>query len=382
MPLDIDRDWTDEFPILQQMAFFNHAGVAPISGRAARAMRDYVQQATDKAYVGSGWYARADKIREMAARLIGARSGWEIAFVSNTSSGLSLVAKGMRWQPGDEVVITNIEFPANRYPWVDLKHQGVKVVEVERRPDGSIDPEDLHEAVTNHTRVVAISHVQFASGQRMDLRAISDLVHQARGYLCVDAIQSVGAMPVDVRAMGIDFLAADGHKWLLGPEGAGIFYCRQELIEDLHPGVVGWRNMVDAQDYLNYRYDFRGDAVRFEPGSLNIPGVLALGASIEMFLELGMEAVWRRIEGLTTRLCDGLSAKGYHVISPRGDPRQRSGIVVFEPAAEAGKPAPAKIVADLEKQGIIIVLRDGRLRASPHFYNTLQQIDQLIHALP
>jgi len=376
-------DLSDEFPILRHLVFFNHAGVGPISGRAAVAMRKYADQAKSKAYYGAGWYARAKGVKELAARLMGAAGEDEIAFIANTSTGLSLVAKGLDWHKGDQVVITNVEYPANRYPWEDLKRWGVEVVEVRQTTDGRIDVADVLNAITDRTRVVAISHVQYASGHCIDLRPISDAVHQVGGYLCVDAIQSLGVMPVDVDAMGIDFLSADGHKWLVSPEGCGVFYCRGALIEKLHPNVVGWMNMVDSSNYGDYNFEFEPTAKRFEPGSYNIPSILAMGESLELLLEIGIDTVWERIEAITARLCDGLSRKGYRVFSPRGD-GERSGIVVFEPPEGVMRriPPPGQIVADLEKQGIVIVMREGRLRASPHFYNTSEQIDTLINALP
>lgn len=376
-------DFAAEFPVLNELAFFNHAGVAPISGRAANALRAYAEQAERWAYHKQGWYRRVREVKQSAARLIGAAGESEIAFIPNTSTGLATVAKGIDWRKGDHVVITNVEYPANRYPWEDLKRFGVEVIEVKQLPDGRIDPDDLADAVTDRTRIVSVSHVQYASGCRIELRPIADMVHQVGGYLCVDAIQSVGAMPVDVEAMGVDFLAADGHKWMLGPEGCGILYVREDLCELLHPNVVGWMNMVDAGNYGDYRFEFEKDARRFEPGSYNLPGIFAMGASIELLLEYGVANVWSRIERLTTRLCDGLSAKGYRVFSPRGE-GERSGIVIFDPpAASAGeKAALQRIVTDLEQRDIVIVVREGRLRASPHFYNNEEQIDALIDALP
>ncbi|MCC7144912.1 MAG: aminotransferase class V-fold PLP-dependent enzyme [Phycisphaeraceae bacterium] len=373
-------NWEDEFPILREWAFFNHAGVGPISARAARAMAEYARQAAAQAYVGSGWYARLKPLRQALARLIGAGGPEEIAFTPNTSTGLALVARGLPWRKGDQVVTTAVEFPANRYPWEDLKRQGVELVEVRQGDDGRIDGEDVLEAITDRTRVVALSHVQFSTGFRMNLRPISDMAHRAGGYLCVDAIQSLGALPVDVQAMGIDFLSADGHKWLLGPEGAGFFYCRQDLLEVLHPAVVGWRNVVHAQDYDHYRFELRPDAERFEPGTLNIPGLLGLAASVDLLLELGIAQVWAKLESLTDRLGTGLAAKGYTVFSPRAKAAEKSGIVSFSPPA--GSPPLPAIVAALENEKIVVVTRAGRLRASPHFYNTFAQIDRLLSALP
>ncbi|MEO0964834.1 MAG: aminotransferase class V-fold PLP-dependent enzyme [Planctomycetota bacterium] len=371
------------YPATGELVFLNHAAVAPISADAADRLRWYADQASSRAYVGAGWYREIERVRGMAAELIGAEaSGEEIAFVPNTSTGLALVAQGLDWRPGDRVVITDVEYPANRYPWQHLtRARGVEVVEVAQREDWRIHAEDVLAAIDERTRVVSLSSVQFASGHRIGLRPIADAVHAVGGYLCVDGIQSVGVLPVDVAAEGIDFLAADGHKWLLGPEGAGVFYCRRELTDRLTPAVVGWLNMVDAENYLDYRYEFREDAKRFEPGTWNIPGILALGASMRLLLETGTDAVWANVEALTTRACEGLTEQGYHVVTPRDEPGERSGIVVFErPGATPAE--HRKIANDLERRGVVIALRGGRLRVSPHAYNTAEEIDRLIDAMP
>jgi len=371
------------FPIVERMDFFNHAGVAPISPAAAEALRVYARQAAEQVYIGSGWYRRAQEVKAAAARLINAAGPHEIAFIPNTSTGLAQVANGLPLGEGDRVVITNVEYPANRYPWEHLaRTRGVELFEVKQQPDGRIDVEDVIDAITDRTRVVALSHVQYASGFRIDLKAISDVTRQVPGtcYLCVDAIQSVGVLPVDVQALGIDFLAADGHKWMLGPEGCGIFYCREDLAPLLTPTVVGWMCMENAGDYGNYQYALLPDARRFEPGSWNIPGIVALGASLDLLLSVGIEEVWSRVQALTARLCDGLCTKGYRLFSPRRTEAERSGIVIFEPGDD--KPPAQQIVDDLGKQHIVIVTREGRLRASPHYYNTVEQIDRLLDALP
>ncbi len=380
---DVPLDLPAEFPILGELAFFNHAGVAPISRRAGDALRSYAEQAQRFAYFQRNWHRRVREVKRLAARLISAKDESEIAFVPNTSTGISTIAKGIAWKPGDNVIITNVEYPANRYPWEDLARFGVKLIETPQLPDGRIDPEDLADAITDHTRIVAVSHVQYASGCRTDLKPISEMVHQVGGYLCVDAIQSVGALPVDVQAMGVDFLIADGHKWMLGPEGCGFMYVRDDLVELLHPNIVGWMNMVDAGNYGNYRFQFLKDARRFEPGSYNLPGIFALGASLELIMETGIETIWSRIEALTDRLCAGLKAKGYRVFSPRNS-GEKSGIIAFDPPRDTERSTPplTTIIGDLERQGIVIVIREGRLRASPHFYNSEAQIDQLIDALP
>ena len=379
VPLDLAA----EFPILGELVFLNHAGVAPLSRRAADALRAYAGEAERSAYFRQGWYERVREVKALAARLLGARGEAEIAFVANTSTGLATVAKGLAWEPGDEVVVSDVEYPANRYPWQDLARFGVRMVEVPERDDGRIDAGDVIAALSERTRIVSLSEVQYASGFRIGLRPISEAVHRVGGLLCVDAIQSLGALPVDVEALGIDFLSADGHKWLLGPEGCGILYVREALVERLHPNVVGWMNMVDAGNYGDYRFELLPDARRFEPGSYNLPGIFALGASLGLLLEVGQGAVWRRIEALTARLCGGLAQRGYRVLSPRGE-GERSGIVSFAPPAPDVRTTPPAqaIVAALEARGIVIVVREGRLRASPHFYDGTEQIDRLLEALP
>jgi selenocysteine lyase/cysteine desulfurase len=254
---------------------------------------------------------------------------------------------------------------------------------VRQRHDWRIDPRDVEQAITPRTRLVSLSHVQYVSGYRLDLRPVADAVHAVGGYLCVDAIQSLGAIPVDVQDQGVDFLAADGHKWLLAPEGCAIFYVRAERVSHLHPSVIGWMSVIGARNYGDYRFELHADARRFEPGSYNVPGILALGASLDFLLAIGLKNIEARIGVLTERLCDGLAARGYRVRSPRGT-GERSGIVTFDPPpSELRTTPPAReIVADLEKKGSVIALREGHLRASPHFYNREEQIDRLIERLP
>lgn len=380
LPISVEQ----EFPVLGHVAWLNHAGVSPICARAAKMLRWYTDEASLRCYLPSNWHKMAIDVKQYAARLLNAQSAREIAFIPNTSTGIALVANGIAWNRGDNVVITSVEFPSNRYPWENLKRLGVDLIEVKPQPDGRIDVEDVCDAITDRTRVVAISHVQYGSGHRINLRPIADMVHQAGGYLSVDAIQSLGAFPVDVEAMGIDFLSADGHKWLLSPEGAGIFYCRQDLAPLLHPAIVGWMNVVDPHNHGDYHFQFQSDARRFEPGAMNIPGILAMGESIKLVLEVGIHEIAARIDALTTRLCEKLEAKEYRVFSPRRLPDERSGILVFDPPYPDTRITPSveQIIADLEKRGTYIVVREGRLRCSPHFYNTVEQIDALVEALP
>lgn len=346
-----------------------------MSARAAAAMREYADESSTIAYLSGTRWKRIEVIRGVAAKMINADAE-EIAFIKNTSEGIAFVANGLEWQPGDEVVSAAIEYPANVYPWMDLaQRKGIKHIMVPER-EGRVLAEDLFNAVTPRTKVLALSHVEYASGYRNDLAAIGKFCRERGILFCVDAIQSIGAMPVDVKAMHVDFIAACGHKWMLGPEGLGIFYCRREIIPRVHP-EVGSMNVVNHMDFANFDLTLKNDARRFECGTHNIPGIFGLGASLGMFLELGMDLVWARIQALTTLLVEGVQSKGYHVFSPRGA-HESSGIVSFY-----SKTIPhGGIIKDLEAKKIIVIERSGRLRATPHFYQDASHIRALVDALP
>jgi selenocysteine lyase/cysteine desulfurase len=307
----------------------------------------------------------------------------EIAFIKNTSEGISVVARGIEWQWGDVIVTTGVEYPANIYPWMDVvRSHGAKLVMVPEEPSptgGRAVPIEkiLQAAEDPRCRLIALSHVEYASGQRHDLARIGKFCRENNKLFAVDAIQTLGILPVDVQAMNIDYLSADGHKWLLGPEGAGLFYCRRELIERTRPLMLGWMNVIDAQNFGDYNYTLKNDAGRFECGSYNIPGLLALKVSLEMLLSLGTENLANRLHALGERLIKGLTAKGYAIVSPRAV-GQWSGAVSFTSAIHDH----TKIVRALRKDHRIeIALREGRLRVSPHFYNTEAQIDHLLEVL-
>jgi cysteine desulfurase / selenocysteine lyase len=226
--------------------------------------------------------------------------------------------------------------------------------------------------------VVTVSAVQFASGYRTDLVTLGRICKEKGVLFCVDAIQALGAMPLDVRAMNIDFLSADGHKWLCGPEGCGIFYCNSSLIGHLKPLMAGWLCMVDALDFGNYRFEFLDSARKFDTGSYNLAGILGLGASIQMMLDVGIDKISAHILMLTDRMVTRLRDKGYRVISSRRS-GEASGIVAFISDVHDH----AKIQKHLQAEHrIVIAVREGRLRSSPHLYNTIEEIDRMVEVLP
>lgn len=366
----------EAFPVTRNFNFQNHAAIAPISQRAAAALIHFAEVARDHAYLGESFPKQAARIRALAAKLIGANTD-EVTFCKNTSEGLSFVANGLQWNTGDNVVLANVEFPANVFPWMNLRARGVRLKMVVEE-NGRIPLDKMLAAIDNRTRVVTISAVQYLSGFRADLAALGEVCRERGVFFCVDAIQALGAVPIDVSAMNVDFLAADGHKWLCAPEGAGIFFCTKSLLDHLRPSTVGWMSMKETPNFGDCVFEFHDDARRFDAGSYNMPGIYALGAAIELILEVGVGAIHERLISLTDRLVDGVRVKGYRITTPR-QPGEKSGIVTFFSDAKD----LAQIQNHLQREHrIIIALRDDRLRASPHFYNTEEEIDQLIEMLP
>ncbi len=372
-------DWEalrQEFPITRNYNFQNHAAVAPVCRRAAQAARDQLTCAEESAYLTGQFHKHLEYVRGQAAQLIGANPD-EVTFIKNTTEGINFVANGLNWNTGDNIVTTNAEFPANIYPWQALHPRGVQLNMV-LEEDGRIPLDQLIETINSRTRLVAISSVQFASGFRTDLATLGEYCQSKGVLLSVDAIQSVGAMPIDVKAMHIDFLSADGHKWMCGPEGLGIFYVSKELQGHLRPSCVGWRSVKNWRDFAHYRLEFHDDIRRYDGGSYNLTGVYALGAAIELLLEIGIEHIASRIMALTNRLVAGVRDKGYRVISSR-EPAEASGIVAFVSDVHDQEHIQRHLQAE---HRVVIALRNGRLRASPHFYNSEKEIDQLIELLP
>ena len=370
-------EWQTEFPVTKSYIYMNHAGVAPLSRRVRNAMIGFVEDATVNGAVNvESWVETAEACRAVAAQLINANTT-EVAFMKNTTQGILIAANGIDWREGDNVVTTAVEFPANVYPWWSLKERyGVETRMVSER-NGSIYLDDIVDAIDERTRVVTISHVEFASGFRNNIKAIGEICQERDIWFVVDAIQSLGAIEVDVKSSHIDILAADGHKWLLAPEGAAIFYCTNDKLERLINTNVGWASVVNPRDFLNYDLTQKPDATRFEEGSYNSIGLYGLKAAIELLLEVGISNIETYVLELTAGLIKGLKAKGYHVITPEKD-SDRSGIVVFE----STRHTPAELYALLHKKNIITAERGSGVRVSPHFYNTESEIARLLETLP
>jgi selenocysteine lyase/cysteine desulfurase len=366
------------FPVSSRLVYLNHAGVAPISTRVEEAMRRYLAHASESgAFDYAATYdAEIERVRGRAAVLLGATPG-EIAFVKNTTEGLGLVATGLDWRPGDVVLSCDLEYPSNVYPWWALRARGVET-RLLRGRDGVLPPETVAEAIAEpRVRLLTLSSVEFGSGARNDLVALGRLCQERGVLFCVDAIQSLGALPLDVAESGIDFLAADGHKWLLGPEGCGIFYCARRVLDRVRPRIVGWRSVARDHDFDTYQTELKANAGRFEEGTPNTAGIFGLGAAIDLALELGVDAIAARVLALSKQLADALADRGATLLSPRTD-ALRSGIVSFRWRDEE----PARSVARLRAAGVFAVARRGGIRASPHYYNHEGDLERLLRALP
>lgn len=365
--------YRSEFPISQEWAYLNHAAVAPLPVRVVQKMTAFLQ-ARQKGELGlESWPPRTTvEARALAARLLHAAPE-EIAFLGCTSDGLNLAASTLPIAPGDNVILCNMEFPANVYPWLNLQRRGVEV-RIVPHDGGGLTARRLAEHIDQRTRVVAVSSVQFLSGFRADLPALADLAHQVSAYLVVDAIQSLGAVPMDVRAAGVDILAANGAKWLMAPIGITILYMRKELIEQLQPTYAYYTAITHREPYLEYDWTLLPDARRFEPSSPNVVGLHGLHAALSLLLEVGIERIYAHILDLTDRLIAGLDALGLEILTPRPH-EQRAGIVSFRTADVPGD------FARLQEARVCVSQREGYIRVSPHFYNIPEEIDRLLEVL-
>lgn len=370
-------DWTAlraELPVTRRWAFFDHAALAPLTARALQALNAYAADLAENGDVNeSHWVKRVEEVRRLFGRLLNC-DPLDVAFVKNTSEGIGLVAEGFPWRPGDNVVTAAEEYPANIYPWMNLAARGVALRRVASR-GARVELDDLRAALDGRTRLVTLSMVEYASGFRNDLDAVGQLCRERGIAFFVDAIQGLGVLPLDVAKTPVDFLAACGHKWLLGAQGAAVLYVRRELLDRLHPVGVGWNSVAGARDFSTIDFTLKPHAGRYESGTLNVAGITALGASLELLLELGVPALAARIREVTDYLCERAPAAGLAVFSSR-QPEETSGIVSLAAPGDL-----RDLVRRCRDAGIVINRRAGRLRVSPHAYNTTEEIDRLLEVL-
>ena len=322
----------------------------------------------------STWRKRVEDARNSGAELLGATRD-EIAVIRNTTEGINLVAEGMDWREGDNVVTLASEFPSNLYPWMNLASRGVETRLVPC-DDERLDLNRVAELCDERTRIVSASWVGYATGWRNDIAALAELAHDMGALFFLDAIQALGVFPLDVAKTPIDFLAADGHKWLLSPEGAGLFYLRREHIDRLRPVGVGWNSVVHAGDFTNTSFQLKSNAERYEGGSHGLSGIVGLAATLEWMLPFGVDRIAERLLQVTDEVCNRLQASGARIASCR-DGERRSGIVAFEIPGQD----PREVQRRCRDRNVIVNCRAGRVRISPHAYTNDDDIDRLLQAV-
>lgn len=363
-----------EFPISNQLIYLNHAAVAPWPKSTSEAVRLFAEQNT--AY-GSHYYLdwlKTEKtIRQQLKTLLNAPSDSDIALVKNTSEALSFVAYGLAWNKGDNIVSSNEEFPSNRIPWESLANQGVELKQADLL-SASTPEEALFSLVDSNTRLLSISSIQFTSGLRVDLEKIGQFCKENDILFCIDAIQSLGAVEFDVQAYQADFVMADGHKWMFGPEGLGVFYTNPDSRSKLKLTQYGWHMMENIHNYENKPWEIHPTAQRFECGSPNMLGIHAWSASLAVLLELGMDKVEVGILENVAYLTDKISNHPQLKLLSNPQAKLKSGIVLFKHNTIDNN----QLYKHLQSHGVVCALRGGGIRFSPHFYHEKEELDRAI----
>ena len=362
------------FPVAENFNYLNHAAVGILPVPTRDAIVEFVDAHATAGILGVFPYdLRLAEYRAEVARYIGADAD-EIAILRNTGDGANVIAGGLRWQAGDEIILGDNEFPSNAYPWLACRHHGVNVRMIETDRE-RLTPDVLRKYLSKRTRVVTVSWVSFADGYRHDLAALAQVAHEQGAIFCVDVMQALGAFELNAREMDIDAIYAGGAKWLMALQGVSFLYVRQSLIEQLRLASPGWRSAANLWDFLNYDQPRVPNASRFEGGTLNFVGALSLAKSIEVLSRAG-DRIAEHVLRLTDRLCDGLRRMNAEIHSDRR-PETSSGIVTFNiPQCD-----PIELGRILQKEKIITTYRTNGIRISPHGYNTEQEIDDLLAAV-
>lgn len=364
----------DLFRVTQHYAYFNHAAVGVPAAPTVEAMHEFIDAQARAGVLGTVSYEmNMPAYRAAIGGFIGA-SGDEIAVLRNTSEGAQVLATSIDWEPGDEIVLSDNEFPANAQPWLGLRRRGVVIRYVDTKHE-RLTPDVLRRTMSPRTKVVAVSWVGFEDGYMHDLAALAEVTHERDAFFFVDAMQALGAFPIDVRALDIDALYCGGAKWMLALQGVAFLFVANRSIERLAPLTPGWRSVADIWDFLNYDQPLAPDATRYEGGTPNFIGALSLERAIGVFERHGKDAIAAHVLALTDRLVDGLGRLGAGIKSSRS-PGTRSGIVTFTlPDAD-----PVQLGKALQHDGFVTTYRAGGVRVAPHGYNTAEEIDAFVEA--
>lgn len=369
------------FPVTRHACYLNHAANGPLSFPVAHTLHDFISDINEFGSIhASKWLPHEQGVYAHLASFLGVRPD-QIALTASTSDGMMIIAQGLDWQAGDEIITAEGEFPSNVYPWLNLREQGVKTHFVALQ-DKRVVVEDVLALMNERTRLVSLSLVEFSSGFRNDIATIARHCHE-RGILCgIDAMQALGVLDVHVPTLGVDFLASAGHKWLLGPQTCGILYVADDVLARLHNARRGWLSVAEPFDFFNYQQPLKSGAARLEHSSSNRLPIIGLDAALSLFANLagGMPAVEQRVLGLTAQVSAGLERLGYPVVTPQGA-GERSGIVCFKSHPQRPTLSPPHIVNALAARNIHTAARSDVVRVSPHFYNTPEEIDLLLNVL-
>lgn len=365
-----------EFPVVRDKVFLAHAGVCPLPARVSRAISDYAMEAATGDQEKFVFPQVLDAGRKLASRLLNCQPE-EVALVGPTSLGLSLIASGLKFRRNDNILIYFDDYPSNVYPWMALAEQGIEVRLMNTRGLGVIRPIDVMGQVDENTRLVALASCHFISGYRIDIQAIGKFLRDRGILFCVDGIQTLGAFATTVEH--VDMLAADAHKWLLGPCAAGLLYVRRALQDRINPPIYGWHNVACPDFVAQEQLAFRSDARKYEAGTHNLLGLVGMMAAMDLLLEVGLESISTELLRKRMWLVPALQAKGYSVLNAGGTNSDSSGIVSF---FRPGLPVQ-EIARKLADHSIIVSPRSDRkgqqyLRVSPHFYNTDEELRRLV----
>ena len=369
-----------EFPVAQNKIFLAHAGDAPLPRRVADAIAEYARQAATGDQEKFVYPAILDQGRKLAARLLNCQAD-EVAFVGPTSLALSFIASGLKLKRGDNILIYFDDYPSNVYPWMALAEQGVEVRLMSTRGLGVIRSRDVMVQVDENTRLVAVASCHFVSGYRVDFQAIGRYLRGRDILFCLDGIQTLGAFPTTVEQ--VDLLAADAHKWLLGPCGAGVLYVRRSVQDEINPPIYGWNNVRCPEYVAQERIVFRTGSQKYEAGTYNLLGLVGLVAAMELILELGVGNIAVELLRKRAWLVPALQAKGCTVLQAEAPPDAASGIVsFFRPGRDL-----AALHQKLQDANIITSLRADRtrqayIRLSPHCYNTDAELHRMLELIP
>jgi selenocysteine lyase/cysteine desulfurase len=366
------------FPVTERAIYLNHAAVSAPPTPTLNAIQSQLKDVSENGSVNfRKWLAVRESARQLLATMLGARPE-QVAFVRNTSDGLSTVANGLNWRAGDNLVTFQHEFPSNLYPWLRVRDAlGVEVRLCEER-DGRVDVDEMLRLIDARTRIVAISQVQYASGFRADLERIGRVARAHDSLFVVDVIQGLGVIPIDVQAEFVDVAAGACHKWLLTPEGVGFLYLSDRARELIQPTLVGWTSVPNPDDYGNYEQGWNTGTLAWETGTGPVALVHGLETSLKLLTQVGIARIQSYLETLTDDLCERLRGTGYELVSSRRA-GEKSQIVCIRNSAGL---SPMDLFRELNDKNIITAPRGDRLRISPHFYNTIREMRELVDALP